>query len=102
MPDKISPPIPHKVECFEPTHSGASVQSGLDGTSPTLSNAARLRGKTNCTIQLSWVQPFSGAVENPLVDRSADVHGNDIINYNVTHQVHFVSHDNSRRHDRIM
>ena len=84
VPDKIDPPVPHKVQCFEPSHSGGAVVESLDSDSAVgVFEAARFKAKANCTIQLSWVQPFSGAVDNPLVDRSVDVHNNDIINYRI-------------------
>jgi hypothetical protein len=84
VPDKIDPPVPHKIECFEPSHSGGAVVDGLDDDSAVgVSESPRFNAKSNCTIVLSWTQPFSGAVENPLVDRSLDVHNNDIINYRI-------------------
>ena len=83
VPDKIDPPVPHKIECVEPIGSGRSVIDGLDDKSAGGSETPRFKAKSNCSIHLSWTQPFSGAVENPLVDRSADVHKNDIINYRI-------------------
>ena len=85
VPDKIDPPVPHKIECVEPLSSASAVVQGLDvpGADRNRQSPDRLRSRANCSIQLSWVRPFAGAVENPLVDRSQDIQGNDIINYRI-------------------
>ena len=81
--DRIPPPVPHKVDCVEPLDSAGAVVMGLDEVSHFKPSEPRLRAKANCSIHLSWVQPFSGAVENPLVDRTADIRANDIVNYRI-------------------
>ena len=94
VPDKIDPPVPHRITCAEPITSAGAILSGLDyrntGKESYTHNvvsgdtsAERMRAKTNCTIHLTWVKPFAGAVENPLVDRAVDVQGNDLINYRI-------------------
>lgn len=83
VPDKIDPPVPHKIECVEPLTSTFAVLEGLDDRDTPGVHRDRLRSRANCSIELSWVKPFAGAVENPLVDRSHDIRGNAIINYRI-------------------
>eukprot|EP01049_Picozoa_sp_SAG25_P001665 SAG25_NODE_78_length_16848_cov_6.662189_5_plen_3067_part_00 len=85
VPDKIDAPIVHRIHCEDPLSSrgpGIKVVDRLDQVAYHTSDAQRLQSKANCSIHLTWVEPFSGAVNNPLVLRP-DVERNSIINYRI-------------------
>ena len=87
VPDKMDPPIPHEIECHMP-HSPIygeeelpyklklyDITTTAEGTVPGAEIAADADPTTarpNCSIHLSWTTPFSGAVQNPLIDHSAE------------------------------
>lgn len=84
--DKMLPPVPHKIECHEPyapRYNETQLYTNFDEGAAYRADAPRTTAKANCSIHLTWITPFSGSVENPLVDRSVDIHNNDIINYRI-------------------
>ena len=105
VPDKMSPPIPHQTQCHEPWGAKFEendwdentklydIETTVEGTVPgagVQADAIPTSARANCSIHLTWTTPFSGAVENPLIDhtdhpydRRVDIHNNDIVNYRI-------------------
>lgn len=87
VPDKMPAPVPHEVECHMP-HSAVygeeelpynlklyDITTTVEGTVPgaaTATDADPTTARPECSIHLSWITPFSGAVQNPLIDHSIE------------------------------
>jgi hypothetical protein len=85
--DKMTAPITHEIECHLP-HSPIygeellpynlklyDITTTVENTVPGASIAADADPTTarpNCSIHLSWTTPFSGAVQNPLIDHAEE------------------------------
>jgi hypothetical protein len=98
VPDKMLPPVPHQIECHEPyvgRHGELKLYNNDEVGAEFAADADATSARPNCSIHLSWITPFAGAVANPLVDRAVtpgydpgtrgvnSEHNNDIMNYRI-------------------